>query len=314
MSRRAPRTGTSSSPEGRFPFFHAGRGYAFGAFLGKHMSRAAAQRIGSAISLLYARLQPERVAIVQRNLALVEPGSVTPAHAREVFREFGRTMGDYFHLASRSAGDALGLVSEHVGFEHFETVRQLGRGGLLLTPHLSFFELGGAAAHANGFNIVALTKSESTPALTAWRAAYRARWGVETVEIGGGEDQFVFLDVARHLDAGRFVAALVDRPNSTKTFPVTLPGGVTGFSGAILLLAMARQCPVLPVTTVRLADGSYRVEAHEPFFVERIERGENHALLQRYCQRLADVFAPVIARAPSQWFHFVPLAPSSEGG
>jgi KDO2-lipid IV(A) lauroyltransferase len=296
-----------NAPAGRFPFFHAGSGYAFGAFVGRLVPRSVAQFIGGSISLLYARLQPERVTIVQRNLALIEPDGVSPELARSVFRDFGRTMGDYFHLAGRSAEDALKLVSEHIGFEHFETVRQLGRGGLLLTPHLSFFELGGAAAHANGFNIVALTAPESTPALTAWRAAYRARWGVETVEIGSGEDQFIFLEVARHLDAGRFVAALVDRPNSSKTSPVTLPGGSAEFSGAILLLAMARQCPVLPVTTERLADGTYRVEAHEPFFVERGERGDTAAMLQRNCQRLADVFAPVIRRCPSQWFHFVPL-------
>jgi lauroyl/myristoyl acyltransferase len=294
----------SSAP--RFPFFHRGGGYAVGAFFGKWIPRRLAQWAGSTISLLYARLQPVRVRIVQRNLALVTGRPVSAPDARAMFGEFGRTMGDYFHLAERPASAALGLISEHIGWEHFETVRRLGRGGLLLTPHLSFFELGGAAAHANGFEIVALTKPESTPALTAWRAAYRARWGVQTVEIGS-EDSFVFLDVARHLDAGRFVAALVDRPNSSKTFPVTLPGGTTGFSGAILLLAMARGCPVLPVTTVRLADGSYRVEAHEPFLPERGERGDSQAAIGRYCQHLADVFAPVLARHPSQWFHFVPL-------
>jgi len=290
-----------------FPFFHRGAGYTFGAFLGKWLPRGVAQGIGSAISLLYARIQPARVGVVQRNLALIKARAVTPAEARAVFREFGRTMGDYFHLAERPAAAALAMISEHVGWEHFETVRRLGKGGLLLTPHLGFFELGGVAAHANGFEIVALTKPESTPALTAWRAAYRARWGVQTVEIGS-EDSFVFLDVARHLDAGRFVAALVDRPNSSKTYPVTLPGGVTGFSGAILLLAMARGCPVLPVTTVRLADGTYRVEAHEPFLPERGERGDSQAAITRYCQHLADVFAPVINRHPDQWFHFVPLA------
>jgi lauroyl/myristoyl acyltransferase len=295
------------SPAARFPFFHRGAGYAVGAWFGKRLPRRVAQWAGATISLLYARIQPARVGVVQRNLALIKARAVPAVEARAVFREFGRTMGDYFHLAERPASAALDLISEHVGWEHFETVRQTGRGGLLLTPHLSFFELGGVAAHANGFEIVALTKPESTPALTAWRAAYRARWGVQTVEIGS-EDSFVFLDVARHLDAGRFVAALVDRPNSSKTYPVTLPGGAVGFSGAILLLAMARGCPVLPVTTVRLADGTYRVEAHEPFLPERGERGDSHAAITRYCQRLADVFAPVIDRHPDQWFHFVPLA------
>jgi len=310
----APRTGNPPAPEKHLPFFHAGGGYALGAFIGRWVPRGVAQAIGCSISLLYARLQSGRVAIVQKNLALIEPDGVSPEQARAVFREFGRTMGDYFHLANRSTEEALQLVSEHIGFEHFETVRQLGRGGLLLTPHLSFFELGGAVAHAKGFPIVVLTRSESTPALTTWRAAYRARWGMETVEVGSLEDQFAFLDVIRHLNAGCFVAALVDRPDSPKASPVTLPGGVIGFSSAVLLLALACQCPVLPVTTVRLPDGTYRVEAHEPFFVERDTLGDKAGLLQRYSQRLADVFAPVIRRSSSQWFHFVPLAPPPTDG
>jgi KDO2-lipid IV(A) lauroyltransferase len=220
-------------------------------------------------------------------------------------------MGDYFYLASRPVEAALGLISEQAGFAHFDAVRKMGRGALLLTPHLSFFELGGAAAQANGLPIVALTRAEASPALTTWRAAYRARWGMATLEVGA-EDQFVFLDVARRLEAGEFVAALVDRPNASKTFPVRLPGGTSHFSGAILLLAMARQCPVLPVTTVRLPDDTYRVEAHEPFLIERGERGSTSEILAKYCQRLADVFAPVLAAHPEQWFHFVPLTPPAD--
>jgi lauroyl/myristoyl acyltransferase len=88
---------------------------------------------------------------------------------------------------------------------------------------------------------------------------------------------------------------------------VTLPGGFTEFSGAILLLALSRNCPVIPVTTNRLPDGTFRVEAHPPFFVERDGRNTT-ALLDDYCQRLADVFVPVIQKNPDQWFHFVPVA------
>jgi KDO2-lipid IV(A) lauroyltransferase len=289
----------------RFPFFHGAAGYAFGAFVGRISSRRLCQGFGRLITSFYAWLQPSRLPIIQKNLALLTGREATPAEARAVFREFGHALADYFYLARRPASCALDLISEHVGFEHFEAVRQQGRGGLLLTPHLGFFELGGAAAHANGFPIIALTHPESSPALTEWRAAYRARWGVETFEVEA-EDQFVFIDIVRKLDAGRLVAALMDRAGSSKTSRVRLPGGVVEFSGGILLLAMARGCPVIPVTTVRLPNGTYRVEAHEPFMVERDSR-DTAAILERYCQRLADVFLPVLQKYPSQWFHFVPL-------
>ncbi len=288
-----------------FPFFHARGGYSVGAFFARLLPAGLARFVGGSISLAYAWLQPARLAAVRRNLALVHARRISAAEGRAVFWEFGRTIADYFLLADQPAIRAMARVSEHVGFEHFEMVRRLGRGGLLLTPHLSFFELGGAAAHAHGFEIVALTRPESSPGLTAWRADYRARWGVQTLEIGS-DDPFVFVDVARQLDAGRLVAALVDRPNATQTSRVALPGGFTEFSGAILLLALSRECPVIPVTTNRLADGTFRVEAHAPFFIERQGR-DTAALLEFYCQRLADVFVPVIRDNSRQWFHFVPV-------
>lgn len=289
-----------------FPFFHGRNGYQVGAFFGRWLPPALARFAGSVIALAYARIQRRRLDAVRENLALIKGRTASAKEGRAVFREFGRTIADYFLLADRPVSAAMARISERVGFEHFEAVRRGGRGGLLLTPHLSFFELGGAAAHADGVEIVALTRPESSPGLTAWRAAYRARWGVQTLEIGS-EDPFVFVDITRQLDAGKLVAALVDRPNSTQTSRVRLPGGFTGFSGAILLLALVQRCPVIPVTTNRRADGTFRVEAHEPFFVERDGR-DTAALLEHYCQRLADVFVPVIRQNPEQWFHFVPVA------
>lgn len=291
-----------------FPFFHGRNGYQVGAFFGRWLPPAAARFVGGLIGLAYSLIQPARLDAVRQNLRLIRNREITAAEGRAVFREFGRTIADYFLLARRPPAAAMARISERVGFEHFEAVRRGGRGGLLLTPHLSFFELGGAAAHADGVEILALTRPESSAGLTAWRAAYRARWGVQTLEVGS-EDPFVFVDISRRLDAGKLVAALVDRPNSTQTSRVQLPGGATEFSGAILLLALAQHCPVIPVTTNRLPDGTFRVEAHAPFFVER-EGRDTTALLEHYCQRLADVFVPVIRKYPEQWFHFVPVARS----
>lgn len=288
----------------QYPFFHGVRAYELAAWGGARAPRALCRAVAGTIGAAYALTRPDRVAVVRENLRLIRPAGVSARAARRVFREFAATLGDYFYLARRPPAAARGLVVERAGFEHFETIRRHGRGGLLLTPHLSFFELGGAAARDLGLEIVALTRPESSPALTAWRAATRARWGMETIEIAT-EDQFAFLEVVRHLDAGKLVAALVDRPNATKTHRVRLPGGAADFAGAILLLALAQKCPVLPVTTVRLSSGGYRVEAHAPFFVERGE-----GFLEAGCQRLADTFAPVLAAHPEQWFHFVPLTAS----
>ncbi len=288
----------------RYPRFHGAAAYALGAALGRVFPRAFCRGLAELLGTVYAATHPARVALVRENLRLLRPDAADPATARRVFREFAGTLGDYFHLARRPAATATALITERAGFEHFETIRRHGRGGLLLTAHLSLFELGGAAARELGLELVALTRPESSPALTAWRAATRARWGMETLEIAT-DDQFAFLQVVRHLDAGKLVAALIDRPPAGRGQPVRLPGGSVHFAGAILLLALAQRCPVLPVTTVHLPTGGYRVEAHEPFFVERT----GPDFLDHACQRLADAFTPTLTAHAGQWFHFVPLSP-----
>ena len=86
---------------------------------------------------------------MRKNLALLGPTSEADAVA--VYAEFGRVLADYFYAGARSVQTAIDLVDERLGFEHLKAAREAGRGALLLTPHLSFFELGSAVMHEFGY-------------------------------------------------------------------------------------------------------------------------------------------------------------------
>jgi lauroyl/myristoyl acyltransferase len=204
---------------------------------------------------------------------------------------------------ARAVQAAIDLVDERRGFEHLKAAHDAGCGALLLTAHLSFFELGGAVMHEFGYPMVALTNPEPSPALTAWRAAYRARWGVETVEVG--PEQWQFVEIVKHLKAGKFVAALFDRPHATQSFAAELPGGRLPCSSGILLLALLAGCPVVPVSVVAKPNRRYRLEALPPITIER--RGSPGEMLQHYTQVLVDALRPIITAHPRQWFQFAPL-------
>jgi KDO2-lipid IV(A) lauroyltransferase len=273
--------------------------------LGERVARVAPRGLlrafGAAWGQLFARTHPRNVGIVRRNLALL--GETSEADAIAVFSEFGRVLADYFYVGPRGVRAAIGLVDERHGFEHLKAAHDAGRGALLLTPHLSFFELGSAVMHEFGYPMVALTNPEPSPALTAWRAAYRARWGVGTVEVG--PEQWQFVEIVKHLKAGKFVAALFDRPHATQSFAAQLPGGRLPCSSGILLLALLADCPIVPVTVVAKPNGRYRLEALPPIAIER--RGTSAEMLQHYTQVLVDALLPTITAHPRQWFQFAPL-------
>jgi lauroyl/myristoyl acyltransferase len=275
--------------------------FGLGESVARILPRAVLRALGATWGRIFARTHPRNVAVVRKNLALL--GRAEEPDATAVYAEFGRVLADYFYVGARSVQAAIDLVDERHGFEHLEAARAAGKGALLLTPHLSFFELGGAVMHEFGCPMVALTHPEPSVELTQWRAAYRARWGVETVEVGTNHWQFV--EIAKHLNAGKFVAALFDRPHASQSFAARLPGGLLPCSSGILMLALLGQCPVIPVTVVAKPNRRYRLEALPPIIIER--SGKSTDMLQHYTQVLVDALLPTITAYPDQWFQFAPL-------
>lgn len=277
-----------------------------GAWLGRVFPLSVLRVVAGSAGWIYAWTHPARVRVVHRNLRLLDD-SLPLQSARRVYGEFGKTLADYFHIGTRPPEEALKIISRMTGEDHLDAARREGKGALIVTGHFGLFELGGLLMARNGFPSAALTYPEPSSALTAWRAGFRRRWGVDTIEIG--PDSFAFLQIAERLRSGHFVATLIDRPHPSENIPVNLPHGVARFSAGILLLAAHCGSPVIPATMVRQADGFYHAQVFAPLFIEpRATRAET---LQFYSQQIADIFLPVLCAHPEQWYQFVSLSPES---
>ena len=261
---------------------------------------------GRTLGWLYAVAHPAKVETVRDNLDLLQKEPQSMAAARRVFSHFGGTLADYFYLSGRPAGAASVLIDEGIGYENLKKAHDAGKGCFIVMPHLSFFELGGYIMDKLGFRTTALSYPEPSHELGRWRAGYRQRWGVETLEIG--DDEFAFLAVLKELQKGRFVAALVDRPTAAHALPVTFPGGTVPFSTGIPLLALMAQCPIVPVTVVRKESGFYRLEAQTPIWPEA--RGTRRETVEYYTRQMAEALSPALTNHPEQWYQFVEVNPS----
>jgi lauroyl/myristoyl acyltransferase len=273
-----------------------------GAWLARVLPLTLTRALAGAAGLLYAFTHPAKVRVVLQNLRLLNPALKTKT-ARRVYAEFGRTLADYFYIGTRPLADAAQIISQQTGREHLDEAHRQGKGALIVTAHLGLFELGGLLLAQRGFSGAVLTFPEPSAALTDWRAAFRKKWGADTIEIG--TDSFAFLKIAERLRQGDFVATLIDRPHPSETTPVAFPNGTVRFNAGILLLAAHCGCPVIPATMVRAADGSYHSRVFPPLFIQpRATRAET---LQFYSQQIANLFLPVLRDHPEQWYQFVPL-------
>lgn len=284
------------------PLYRSGW-FSLGVLAARFLPRAAVRAIGAASALAFALLRRAHAAMVARNLRLVLDRPIRAADSRKVYARFGKTIGDYFYLGGRSAARARELIGERIGYDGLAWAHRRGKGALLLTGHLGFFELGGVLLSGFGFPTMILTFPEPDEELSRWRSTYRRRWGVETLEIG--EDAFSFLAVRKELSRGKFVAALVDRPSPTSRVSVRLPHGRLPVSTGILYLAILEQVPVFVVTVTEAADRRYRVWCSPALLFPGGRPDEK--TLEGASQRVFDLLVPEITAAWSQWYQFVPL-------
>jgi lauroyl/myristoyl acyltransferase len=294
-------------PAPHSPGLYRARIFDLGAWLARHFPLGFLRALAGFAGWIYAVTHAERVAIVQRNLQLLDP-SLGRESAQRVYSEFGKTLADYFYIGTRPPETAARIIRQNDGAEHLRAAHAQGRGVLLVTAHFGLFELGGLLLTQYGYPSMVLTYPEPTRELTDWRAAFRRHWDVDTLEVGA--DSFAFLQVAEQLRKGKVVASLIDRPHPTDSTPVKLPNGTARFSAGILLLAAHGGVPVVPATMVRRDDGFYHAQVFPPITVE--QRESRAETLRFYAQQIADTLVPVLTAHPEQWYQFVPLAPEAK--
>ncbi len=276
--------------------------FSCGAGLARWLPLRITRLLAGFLGMLYGLTHPSLVTRVHKNLQLLD-AAIARKSARQLCLEFGKTLADYFYIGTRSPAEAVKLVDQKVGYPHLEQLREQGSGALIVTAHLGLFELGGLLTAYHGLPAAVLTLPEPSGALTAWRAHFRRRWQVDTIEVGS--DNFAFIAIARRLREGCFVAALIDRPTSPEPSRVTLPNGIAHFSAGILLIAEQCRVPVVPAIIVRRPNGYYRAEVFKPIWIE--SRGTRAETLQFHTQQIADTLLPALRAYPEQWYQFVSL-------
>jgi lauroyl/myristoyl acyltransferase len=265
---------------------------------------AGAWVIARSIGLGYALTHPATVRTVRSNIALLNPHRATYAAACRLFMNQAECFSTYGRLALGHPSEVMNAVGSREGFANLKAAHDAGRGCFLVTGHLGFFELGGLVMTQLGFPMTALTLPEPSPALTQWRADFRARWGVKTIVVR--DDSFSVLDIVRTLREGGFVASLADRPYDEGPIPVECPHGHILFSKGPVLLSLLASCPIIPVGIIRQPDGKYHIEAGAMIEPRWLPEGRKETLAY-FTRQIASALIPMFARAPEQWYHFSPL-------
>ncbi len=252
--------------------------------------------------------QPQRREVVIQNLLPLHDGDRAAAArtARNLFVNFTRKLADLWRFEGGTP--VMKSFYQLAGWEHFEAAHAHGRGVLIVTLHLGNWELGGPILTHKGHRLLALSNPEPDPRLTELRRVARARWGVDTLIVGG--DPFAFVEVIKRVNDGGVAALLLDRPAEKGAVEVELFGRPFLVSNAAADLARASGCAVVPAIIVRSGDG-YAAQIMPAQAYDRAALGDRERR-RLFTQEILRAFEPWLRQHPDQWYHFVPIWPPTK--
>jgi KDO2-lipid IV(A) lauroyltransferase len=256
-----------------------------------------ASRFGLAERLadLRWRLAPKDRLAIQANLRLVL-GEESTGHAamiREVFRNFGRYLVEFFTIHR--------IPRPHVdveGYEHLRDAYRAHRGAIILTGHVGTWEVGAVLIHRMGFPVTAVALPHEDRSTNQLFNRQRRRAGIDVVPVG----QDAARQCLESLRRGRLVGLLGDWVFDGHGVAVPFCGREVVLPRGPAVLSQRGQAPIVPTFLTREGIWRFRLTFARPLWPGPAEPRER--VVRTLMEGYAEVLERQIRRSPSQWLLF----------
>ncbi|MBV8086413.1 MAG: hypothetical protein JO247_16530 [Chloroflexi bacterium] len=184
---------------------------------------------------------------------------------------------------------------ELTGWQHFRDALDMGRGCLLVSPHLGDINYYAELFIASGFGVNVLVEHLRPPRFSDLVVSLRQRRGVNVI-VGGVS---ALRQVYRALDRNEIVAMISDRDVAGEGQETSFFGRPARMPATAFAIGARRQTPVVFGCAVKLPGGRIVTDVREPFVPT--------SDLPAEVARMAGVFQEFICRWPDQWLAFQPV-------
>ena len=262
----------------------------------RNLPRQAALGLGRFMGLLATSLMSGRYRLAYDNMSKAMPELTDweiRRNLRQCFVHFGMSGVELLRLDLFNP-DELDQFFEIEGFDHLREALDLGRGVILLTGHLGFWEAGAFVMPASGVECDMVGRPMKNPLTDAYLTGIRTHFGARLLNSRKGGRR-----IFKSLAAGHAVAVLLDQhispPGSTET---VFFGRKAMTSTVMTHMAMKHQIPVVPMFCLRSPDNRYKAWT-EPML---LLQGDGEDAVAQNTQLLTDIVEAAIRRDVTQWF------------
>lgn len=268
------------------------------AFFLRLLPRRAALITGENLGRLCFYLFPGRRELAKDNIRKSFPemsDKETRDLCAETFRHLGISVAEMIRLDKFKGRDDLERYFTFIGLGNLDKALSYGRGVLLATAHVGFWEVGSYFLAELGYPTAFVAKKTKNPYINERVVKMRENSGGKLIDAKKGARQIV-----KTLQENWCVGVLIDH-HIRKSEAVQVPffGRPAWTTPIITQMAMKRNIPVVPIFVYRNEDWTYRVEIDEPIFLE----GElSHENVTDNTALLTRTIEDAIRKDPSQWF------------
>ncbi|MCG6947738.1 MAG: hypothetical protein LJE93_02330 [Acidobacteria bacterium] len=219
--------------------------------------------MGRVLSEAAFRMLPRSRRRIEIHLEIAFPDlekSQRVAIMRGCVRHFGLMLAEVARMWHAGSDDVISLC-ELTGEEHVFTALEEDGGAMIATAHCGNWELLSARLPIAGIPLLSAVRQLDDPRLDRLVTAMRSRFGTRIIPRGPAAGR----QLVRALSANQVPGLLIDQdirdiPGVFVPFfdqPAWTPSGLA-------MLAIRRECPVLPSFIHRRPGGTHRAEIHPP--------------------------------------------------
>lgn len=223
-----------------------------------------------------------------------------PLVTREVFRNFGRYLVEFFRMRKTVTPKYLKEQIKVEHFERFEEVASRGKGGILLTAHIGNWELGAAVMSSLGYQFTAIALPHKERTVNNFFNQQREAWGIRIVPM-----QHAVRKCLEALRQNQWVGLLADRDFSSNGETMTFLGKKSLIPKGAAVLSAKTGAAILPAFFIRNAQEGFTLLIDQPIYPPTVfQDNVPDNIVLDLMQKYKGVIEDVIRRYPAQWLMF----------